>query len=127
MHIVHNTDGVTLVETLVALMIFSLGMLGAAGLTIVLIQGNTFSHMLTTATILAQNKLEVIQDTVYTAITGSEETVLADDHGQYTRTVNVTKNQPAAGMKTVEVVVSWQVPAQRQHSVVLKTIVADLH
>jgi type IV pilus assembly protein PilV len=117
-------SGFTLTEVLVAVVVFSVGLLGIAGLATVIIRGNTFSSMLTTATILAQDKLEESQDTAYTAINTGRDSVTGNNI-IYTRVWNVTDNAPAAGMKTIEVTVSWRVRGKQQHQVVLKTIVTD--
>lgn len=106
------------------MVVFSVGLLGIAGLATVIIRGNTFSSMVTTATILAQDKLEESQDTAYTAINTGRDSVTGNNI-IYTRVWNVTDNAPAAGMKTIEVTVSWRVRGKQQHQVVLKTIVTD--
>lgn len=54
----HHQPGFTLIETLMALMVFSVGMLGLSGLTTVIVRENTLSQQITTATVLAQDKLE---------------------------------------------------------------------
>lgn len=120
-----NHSGFTLIETLVALSLFSIGMLGTARLVTVLLHGNMLSYTLTTATHLAQEKLEEIRNTPYTAITPAEETVVAATTTRYTRTTTVHTEQPAAGMTTVAITVRWHTPPLRQRSIMLSTIVAE--
>jgi len=48
-----NDLGLTLVEILISLIIFSVGMLGLSGLTTVIMHGNTLSQKITMATVLA--------------------------------------------------------------------------
>ena len=54
-------DGFTLIEVLIAIVILSVGLLGMASLTVGIIKGNKFSNDLSTATTLAQDKMEDIR------------------------------------------------------------------
>ena len=119
----HN-QGFTIVEVLIALSMLTIGLLGVAGLTLMIIYGNSFSRTLTTATALAQDKLEELRDTPYENIEDGKKT-LVERNITYTRVWQVTADQPATGMKTVEVTVSWATLRQRQ-PVVLKTIIAPM-
>jgi type IV pilus assembly protein PilV len=118
---VPRDSGFTLVEILVAVVIFTTALLGIAGLTIVIIRGNTFSSMLTTATFLAQDKLEALQDAAYSALSDGSDTA-TQNNIDYTRLWEITDNAPAAGMKTIEVTVRWQVLGKHQRQVLLRTI-----
>jgi type IV pilus assembly protein PilV len=119
-----NNKGFTLIEILAAVVIFTVGLLGVAGLTMVIIRGNTFSSMLTTATVLAQDKLEELRETTYAAIASGSDTAV-ENNVNYTRVWNITDDAPATGMKTIEVTVSWQIRGARQHQVVIKTIISN--
>jgi type IV pilus assembly protein PilV len=119
----HN-QGFTIVEVLIALSVLTIGLLGVAGLTMMIIYGNSFSRTLTTATALAYDKLEELRDTPYEKIADGKKT-LVERNITYIRVWRVTADQPAAGMKTVEVTVSWATLKQRQ-PVVLKTIIAPM-
>lgn len=123
--VLQTKDGLTLIENLIALMIFTLGMLGITSLTLTIAGGRTFSHRMTTATTLAQDKLEDVQSAVYTAITSERETIVAENHLPYERIMEVSEDLPAPGMKTVDIAVVWQTRGTRQHRVTLSTIVAD--
>lgn len=118
-YLIHR--GFTLVETLVAVVIFTVGLLGIAGLTLVIIRGNTFSNMVTTATVLAQDKLEDLRHTDYSALSSGSETT-TQNHIAYTRRWDITANTPAASMTTINVTITWQVPGKQPHQVVLRTI-----
>lgn len=53
--------GVTLIEVLVAMLIFSVGLLGAAGLMVVAARSNQAAYLRTQVTFLAQNMAERMQ------------------------------------------------------------------
>lgn len=125
MRIIQSLRGFTLIETLVALTVFSIGMLGTANLVGVLIYSSTLSHTRTTATLLAQDTLEALRNTAYTDIASAEETVVATNAVRYTRTTTVRTDHPAAGMKTVDVTMRWYTRKHTQRTVVLTTIVTE--
>ena len=117
--------GLTLIETLISLMIFSVGMLGISKLTTVIIYGNTLSQQITMATIVAQDKIEALHETSYDALRSESENILTASQHHYTCKIDVSNNTPQPGMKTVSVTVSWRRNNADRH-VSLKTIrVAD--
>ncbi len=117
--------GLTLIETLLSLMVFSVGMLGISGLTTVLIHGNSLSQKVTMATILAQDKLEAVKTDNFNTLANEKETIITDNHRRYTRMTDVTENAPKPGMKTVSITVYWSTREADQRHVSLKTIVMD--
>ena len=117
----HRRNGFTLVEILVAVFVLVVGILGVISVSTTVINGNAFGKRITTATTLAQDKIEELKGTDYTSITsGGPET----QQPIYTRTWTVTTDLPAAGMKTIEVAVAfpWKGTA---HNVTLKTLVGE--
>ncbi|MBW2674403.1 MAG: prepilin-type N-terminal cleavage/methylation domain-containing protein [Deltaproteobacteria bacterium] len=120
MNKIDNSSGFTLVEVMIAIFILVVGLLGVAGVATTVINGNTFSKEITTATTLAQDKMEELKGTAYASITTGSDT----QESIYTRTWTVTSNSPVTGMKTIEVAVafSWKGSA---HNVTLKTMVAE--
>ena len=54
--------GFTLIEVLISLIIFAVGLLAIAGMQITSIKGNHFSSNVTQAAVLAQNKLEYLKN-----------------------------------------------------------------
>ena len=53
-----NQKGFTLIEILIAITVFAIGILGVAAMQLGAIKGNSYSSHLTEATTLAQNKME---------------------------------------------------------------------
>ena len=118
-------DGFTLIEVLIAIVILSVGLLGMASLTVGIIKGNKFSNDLSTATTLAQDKMEFIRSTASTdyASVASETKAACPDFTEFQREVTVVADSPASGMKTVTVKVYWG-PSDA-HNVELKTILSQ--
>jgi Tfp pilus assembly protein PilV len=122
-----NESGFTLISVLIGTIVLSIGLLGAARLVITVFNSNTFSQQLTTATTLAQEQLAVVQRLGYTnadTAGGTEHYGAIANYGAYQRVTSVSPNTPAAGIKTVTVMVSWQSRTQT-HSVTLPTLFAQ--
>ena len=115
-----NNNGFTLIEVLIAMVILSIGLLGTAALITGIIKGNKVSNRITTATTLAQDKIEEIKSMEYINV-AEEPLSIITDYPLYKRKV-VIPPPPGTGMKTVTVTVSWDSGA---HSVELKTILAE--
>ena len=56
-----NKKGFTLIEVLVGLVILAIGLLAIAGMQITSVKGNFFSSNLTQASVLAQDRLEILR------------------------------------------------------------------
>lgn len=56
-----NKRGFSLVEVLVGLVILAIGLLAIAGMQITSVKGNFFSSNLTQASVLAQDRLEILR------------------------------------------------------------------
>jgi type IV pilus assembly protein PilV len=113
--------GFTLIEVLVAMLVLTIGLLGLATLAGTVIRGNSFSNKMTTATTLAQERLEEIQGVGYANANSLDTAGNPESIDSYSRTTIVQSSSPAIGMKTVTVDVSWDAGA---YSVALKTILA---
>jgi type IV pilus assembly protein PilV len=134
MKISDNNKGFTLLEVLVAVVVLSIGLLGMASLTIGVIKGNKFSKRVTTATILAQEKMEDARKLGYAGTPSSDQTV-TEDYGSipsypfFKRVTLTDVDNPAAGMKTFVVTVYWDSGGASLggggHSVALQTIVSQ--
>ena len=119
--LIHNERGLTLIEVLVSLVVFSLGMLGISKLTTVIIYGNALSQQITMATILAQDKVEMLHNTSYDDLKSKTETIRTESQHHYICKTEVSNNTPQQGMKTVSITVSWRRNNADRH-VSLKTI-----
>jgi len=118
-----NNNGFTLMEVLVAMVILTVGLLGTAALIIGIINGNKLSNRISTATVLAQDKMEDIKRAGYAgAADDAEDYNTIDDYPLYKRITEVDDDDPAEGMKKITVTVSWDSNA---HPVELKTILAQ--
>ena len=117
-----NDRGYTLIEVLVAMIILSIGLLGGAALIVGIIQGNSRSDRLTTATLLAQEKMEDIRGLAYSGAADSTEDYNSiTNYPLFKRITSVVASSPAANMKTVTVTVFWD---SDNKSVVLRSILA---
>jgi len=108
--------GFTLVEIMIAVFILTVALIGVISTTIMIIKGNDFSRIMTTATTLAKDKIEEIKKTSYTSFsTGTTTTDYrnidssAGTSGAYfTRVLTVTADGiPSADLRTVTVEVRW--------------------
>jgi type IV pilus assembly protein PilV len=118
-----EAKGFSLLEVLVALIFLAVGLLALAGLHITSLRGNTFSHHLSLATVVAQDRLEFLKNLSL----GSRELVGGKHEDQqftppgsgmsFARTYIVTE---AHSMKTIQYTVLWN-DGRRNHSVTFTT------
>jgi Tfp pilus assembly protein PilV len=126
MNIIRRQYGFMLTDVLVGLVIFSIGLLGAARLIVSISQNNTFSQHLTTATTLAQDQIAAVQRLGYA---NADSAAGTEDHGDivnysaYKRVTTVSPSTPTAGIKMVSVAVSWQ-SKSGTHTVTAPTLLA---
>jgi type IV pilus assembly protein PilV len=120
-------NGFTLVEVVVAMVILSVGFMTMAGVAASVMRGNAHSSRMTTATTLAQEKMEEIRRSGYSGIPDAETTTVEDyesiaHYNSYKRVVSTAATHAADGIKMVTVTVCWDSGSRR---VVLKTILAE--
>ncbi len=100
--------GFTLIEIMVAITLLSVGLLGMAGLTVGIMRGNALSSEVTTATALAQAKMEDIKRIGYSGATDDAEDYNAiAGYPLYKMDTVIDEDTPELGMKTVTITVSW--------------------
>ena len=114
--------GFTLIEIMVAVFLMTIALLGLVSITVMVINGNAFSKSMTTATSLAKDKLEELQNTSYANITSS--TAAETKETIYQRSWTVTADSPGTNMKTVVVVVTWPWQGQTR-DVTLRSIISN--
>jgi type IV pilus assembly protein PilV len=114
---IQDNRGFTLIEIIIAIFILVVALTGLAGVASTVINGNAFSKEITTATTLAQEKIEELKNTNYQNLADGSDT-----QSIYTRTWTIT--QTATHMKTMEVVVQWN-RYGNSHDVTLRSIVTE--
>lgn len=121
-----SDGGFTLMEVLITIVLLTVGLLGMAALTTGIINGNTHSRRLTTATTLAQDKIEDVRrlgssnmPSVDTTITEDYTTIA--NYPLFKRTTTTAVSSPASNMKTITITVYWN---SDSHSVSLQTILS---
>jgi type IV pilus assembly protein PilV len=125
MHALKSTEGFTLIEVMIGTVILTIITLGLMSLTVSTIRGNAFSKSLTTATALAQDKLEQVKRLGYgnaATAAGTEAYGTIANFPGFRRVTEVAPNTPATNVTTVTVTVYWAADAR---SVASKTILAQ--
>lgn len=127
-----SEKGFTLIEIIVTIVLLVVALLGMTSVTTMVIKGNSFSKMMTTATTLVKDKMEDFKNMNYTTLPAGTATDYATAGGTvqasatgayYRRSWTLTANSPAANMTSIVVTVNW--PQQSPtHNVTLNTIVA---
>ena len=96
-----NHDGFTIIEVVIAMAIFAIGILAVASLQVATINGNSSARKTTDAVTLAENRLETMMNVPYAGITGGQAT-----EGAYTISWNVAENAVADNTKSLAVTVT---------------------
>jgi hypothetical protein len=98
-----------------------------AGLTAGVMRGNAFSNRITTAVMLAQEKMEDTRRLGYSGMPSGDTTATEDyesiaNYASYKRVTFTDAGNPGQGMKRVTVSVYWDSDA---HGVSLTTVLAE--
>ena len=105
---VKKSDGFSLIEILVSLVILSFGLLGIAGLQMSSVKGNSFSKNLTQATYVVQERLEFLKNL---PIGSASLQAGAHDEGSITRAgISFSRSYTVAinnNLKTINYNVNW--------------------
>ncbi len=131
MRTLKNSGGFTLPEILAAMTVTVIALIGMASVTVMVIKGNSFSKLMTTAATLVNDKLEELKNDIFTAgdlASGDHSDTGNPFHALFTRTWSVADTlDPASAkvvMKTVTVRVTWSWEGRRRN-VTIKTIIAN--
>ena len=116
--------GFTLVEVLVALVLFAIVASGLAAFAVQSIRRTSDTRAATGAVLIAQERLENLRSLEYDDIAGSITTETLDGM-DYGVDVDVDDDTPAANMKQVTINVDWDSP-MGSRSYVLETILTDI-
>lgn len=116
-----NESGLSLTETLAALVVFLTVAAGLAASTVAVIRGNSVSRKTAAAAALAEGKIEEFR--ALGSVAAADElkpgkhddplnplTALGESHGSFVRSWTVTPASPHEGLAMVEVTVSWDAP-----------------
>lgn len=127
--------GFTLLEVMIALVVFAIGLLALAAMFVTQTRGNVFSEGMSVANALAIQRLEEVQntpfsdlETTYPAGTqeyltrGGQNCTAGTSPPCYVRTMAYTDGP--GGTKAVTVTVSWTDAAGAGHSITLTTLKA---
>ena len=110
-----NEKGFSLVEILIAITVFAIGILAVGNMQIAAIKGNYFANDLTKATTLAQDRMEKLISLSYTdSLLGGANTTATDHNdpnnpvdGRYNIFWNIDPDNLIDGTKTIKVIVRW--------------------
>jgi type IV pilus assembly protein PilV len=107
--------GFTLLEVIIAISILMAGLLAVGTMQISAIYGNSLAGRVTTATSLAEDKMEQLLSLQYTyeathpdLADGIHPNAPAADAAGYTLKWNVINNTPIANTKKITVTVTWK-------------------
>jgi type IV pilus assembly protein PilV len=117
---IREAKGFSLLEVLIALVFLAVGLLALAGLQVTSLRGNTFSHHLTLATYVAQDRLEFLKNLDLNSnrlLRGQyDDQPITLSGMSFARTYRVTE---AVNMRTIHYTVSWN--DGHDHSVTFTT------
>jgi len=109
-----NEKGFSLIEILIAITVFAIGILAVAKMQITAIKGNSFANDLTEATTLAQDRMEKLIGLSYDDTILDDTTATADHSdtnnpvdGRYNIFWNIVSDYPIINTKAIKVIVRW--------------------
>jgi len=122
----NNASGFTLIELMVALFVFAIGMLAVTAMCLISIQGNSLVNRTTQANFLAQSRMEeLLSEPSMTALDTQDDPVgisidgVGDAGVNYLRKVDIAAD--TATTRWVTVNVSWS-DAKGAHQVELQSL-----
>lgn len=121
-----NENGFTMIEALIGMAVFAIGILALAGLQVSYIDGNASARMQTEATATASLMLEQLRSVPYdhTNLDPGNHSAPSGALGPYNVSWQVSNDTPVNNTKTVNVVVT-PLNQRNGRSVNLTTIIAE--
>jgi len=101
-----KSNGFSLVEVLVALVILSIALLALAGLMVYATKSNSFAGHMTEATTFAQDKLEELRARSWVNMTPGSDSTKMSTGLDFSRAWSVTTNADGT-LRTVTITVNW--------------------
>ena len=112
-HICNCSNGFTLIEVLIAMAIFSIGILAVASMQLWNVKNNTTGNITTLATLLARDQMEQLKNVadVTTLASGTDPNNPVDENGNaggiFTRSWVITNPLGGSATRQIQVTVSW--------------------
>lgn len=119
---IKKSTGFTLIELMIALFVFAIGMLAITAMCLISIQGNSLVNRTTQANFLAQSRMEELLSEPNITVLNSA--TLSIEGGAYTRDEIVETVAGEPDIRWVTVSVRWT-DAKGDHQVTLKSLVRE--
>jgi type IV pilus modification protein PilV len=116
-----KSNGFSLIEVLIALVILAIALLALAGLMVQTTTGNSFGGHMTEATTFAQDKLEELRVSSWGDVDSDADVKSGATKINYTRTWVVATNG-SGNLKTISISVSWPVGNMNHAITILSTL-----
>jgi type IV pilus modification protein PilV len=101
-----KSNGFSLIEVLIALVILAISLLALAGLMVQTTTSNSFGGHMTEASTFAQDKLEELRVSAWGDVASKFDTMVGSTNIIYNRTWTVAANG-SGNLKTISISVSW--------------------
>jgi prepilin-type N-terminal cleavage/methylation domain-containing protein len=121
MNVFKKTAGFTLIEILIALVIFSISILAFAGLTVTATRTGAYGGRMTEAVTFAQDKLEELKVNSWEKIVSGADQETGPTGISYTRKWKVLEKE-TRNLKTVSITIDWN--DRVDHSISLFTVIS---